>query len=160
MSSYDDAHHSPPAPFALVGLRRKDSDAQIENLPMLIDSGADSTILPGNSARDLGLVVEDGRGVEVEGFDGGRKVLPVVQAVVVFDGKRFNGEYLVDETIPIGVLGRNILNQLVVELNGPELRWTTRYPALVETAQAALSGTRDGPHHPAALSGDLGDRKR
>lgn len=126
MSSYDDAHHSPPAPFARVVLRRADSDAMIEDLPMLIDSGADGTILPGNFARELGLMADEVRELEVQAYDGGRKVLRVVHAVVVFEGKRFSGEYLVDEEIDIGVIGRNILNHLIVELNGPELRWSMR----------------------------------
>jgi len=39
----------------------------------------------------------------------------------------FRGDYLVDD-VAVGVLGRNILNALVVILDGPRLIWSAHAP--------------------------------
>ena len=121
MIDYDRDYHNPPAPLARVILGRPGSDAKIEGLRMLIDSGAATTLLPGEPCRELGIEPISGRLVEVEGYDGNRTQLRVVDATIVLQGYKFKGQYLVDETREIGVIGRNILNNIVLELNGPRL---------------------------------------
>ena len=37
----------------------------------------------------------------------------------------FRGDYLVDD-VTVGVLGRNVLNALVITVDGPHLSWSTR----------------------------------
>ncbi len=126
MIDYDRDYHDPPAPLARVVLGRPGSDAKIEGLRMLLDSGAATTLLPGEPCRELGIEPIADRFIEVEGYDGNRKQLRVVDAMIVLQGYKFKGEYLVDEGREIGVIGRNILNKIIVELNGPKLIWAVR----------------------------------
>ena len=126
MNSYDEEFHSPPAPMARVALGRADTDARIESLRMLIDSGADLTVLPGIAIQELGIDVSEARAFEVEGYGGKRSQLPIVEAVLLLEGFKFRGEYLVDDAREIGVLGRNILNSVIVELHGPTRSWLVR----------------------------------
>lgn len=120
MLKYDNEHHNPPAPVAWVSLINLETGSSVNDVPMLIDSGADVTLLPINAVRELGLEIDTGKGYEVEGFDGTRSTAPVVLATLVLGSFRFKGQYLVDDR-SIGVLGRNILNAFVLELNGPRL---------------------------------------
>ena len=46
MPAYDDEGFSPAAPVAIVILRHPDSGKSLADVPMLIDSGADATLLP------------------------------------------------------------------------------------------------------------------
>src|SRR5215469_5881665 len=46
MPAYDDRLYVPPAPVARVVLRHPERAEGVENVPMLIDSGADATLLP------------------------------------------------------------------------------------------------------------------
>lgn len=117
-TNYDD--RDPPAPIARVALSKPGSDARIDGLLMLIDSGADATILPRGVASDLGAG-DATRYYEVEGYGGAHRQLPVVDAVLRVSRFTFSGSYMIDETRDVGVLGRDVLNQLILELNGPLL---------------------------------------
>jgi hypothetical protein len=46
-------------------------------------------------------------------------------AVLEVSGFRFRGKYLLTDRV-IGILGRNIINNVIVELNGPNLLWSMR----------------------------------
>jgi hypothetical protein len=52
MPAYDDQLFSPPAPIARVSLRNTESGMTISDILMLIDSGADVTLVP-QSAVDI-----------------------------------------------------------------------------------------------------------
>ena len=74
---------------------------------MLIDTGADVTLLPRDAVEQLGVAPLEDKLYEVEGFDGGAKLAEVVQVELVFLGKSFKGQFLlIDQTV--GILGRNI----------------------------------------------------
>src|SRR5579862_5348036 len=49
MTSYDAANYDPPAPVAEVMLRDISSGAVIENVLLLVDTGADTTLLPSSA---------------------------------------------------------------------------------------------------------------
>jgi hypothetical protein len=51
MPAYDDRLFAPPAPVA----RHPDREQNVGDVPMLIDSGADATLLPRSAAASLGL---------------------------------------------------------------------------------------------------------
>ena len=55
MPQYDDSHFSPAAPVAKVILRVPESNTSLTDVPMLIDSGADVTLLPQVSVDFLGI---------------------------------------------------------------------------------------------------------
>jgi hypothetical protein len=46
MPSYDAMHFDPPAPVAQVILRNPHSGATVSDVPLLVDTGADITLLP------------------------------------------------------------------------------------------------------------------
>ena len=55
MPRYDDSTFSPAAPVAQVNLRSPDGSALVTNVPLLIDTGADVTLLPQASVDLLGM---------------------------------------------------------------------------------------------------------
>jgi hypothetical protein len=57
MPPYDDRLFVPPAPLARVVVRHPEHEQSVEDVPMLIDSGADATLLPRSAATSLGLEV-------------------------------------------------------------------------------------------------------
>ncbi len=69
MPPYDDQLFSPPAPVARVVLRHPEREQSAADVPMLIDSGADTTLLPRAVAGALGLKAT-GERYELVGFDG------------------------------------------------------------------------------------------
>ena len=55
MPPYDDLLFVPPAPVARVVLRHPERQQSIGDVPMLIDSVADATLLPRSAVTSLGL---------------------------------------------------------------------------------------------------------
>jgi hypothetical protein len=51
MPAYDGVLFTPPAPVARVILRHSDTGASVADVPMLIDCGADVTLIPQDSFR-------------------------------------------------------------------------------------------------------------
>ena len=70
MPSYDGTRFSPPAPVAQVTLRRLDKTAAVEDVPLLLDTGADVTMLPTTAVARLGEVAASETTFELTGFDG------------------------------------------------------------------------------------------
>lgn len=89
---------------------------------MLIDLGADITLLPENIVHSAGLTVKTDQGCALEGFDGTVSIAPIVQAEITFCGKSFRGPYPLIEQ-EYGILGRNVLNFLALLFDGPNLNW-------------------------------------
>jgi len=91
------------------------------DIPMLIDSGADVTLLPQKIVYELDLFLDDS-GYEIAGFDNNVTTAPVVQAELVFCGRKFRGQYLLLDQ-EWGILGRNVCNKVALLLDGPNHRW-------------------------------------
>jgi hypothetical protein len=89
---------------------------------MLIDSGADITLVPEASIDELKSTLNPSESYRVEGFDG-PSVVQSLQLDLVFLGKTFTGRYLIINS-EAGILGRDILNLLALVLDGPHLNWT------------------------------------
>ena len=70
MPNYDATNFSPPAPIALVSLRNPELGTDCADIPMLIDLGADATLIPYRVANLLGLNVVGDQVYELAGFDG------------------------------------------------------------------------------------------
>jgi hypothetical protein len=120
MPAYDD-RFAPAAPVAKVSLRHPDSGASIANIPMLIDSGADATLLPESAIASLGLA-GTGERYGLVAFDGTINESEAVHAVLVFLDKTFRGRFLPVES-EIRIIGRNVLNRVRLLLDGPALNW-------------------------------------
>ena len=125
MPTYDSSQFDPPAPLARVSLRAPNSDTAVNDVPMLIDSGSDLTLIPEGVVADLSLGFEDRETYEVEGFDGKRSKARSVQLELVFLSGTFRGRFLVVNS-QFGILGRNVLNHFAILLDGPGLNWELR----------------------------------
>ncbi|MCA9945981.1 MAG: retroviral-like aspartic protease [Anaerolineales bacterium] len=122
MPTYDATLFDPPAPLAQVILRNPQNADQLASVPMLLDSGADVTLIPAESANQLAITAESGAQYELMGFDGSLTVATAVQLEMVFFSKIFRGRFLlIDQAW--GIIGRDILNLLSLSLDGPKQIW-------------------------------------
>ncbi len=121
MPPYDDRLLVPPAPLARVVVRHPEREQSVEDVPMLIDSGADATLLPRWAATSLGLEAT-GERYQLVGFDGTVSEAKAVLASLAFLRRNFRGRYLLTEA-EVGVIGRDILNHIRLLLDGPALHW-------------------------------------
>jgi hypothetical protein len=122
MPGYDQTLFNPPAPVAIVTVRDPVNGTASPDVLMLIDSGADATLLPENVANDLGLRAEEGDLYELVGFNETRSLSPAVRADLLFLGRTFSGRFLLSPN-QWGILGRNVLNHLPILLDGPRMEW-------------------------------------
>ena len=89
---------------------------------MLIDTGADVTLVPEGVLGLLELAPTLGAAYTLIGFGGESRVLSAVQLEMVFLRRTFRGLFLPhDQTW--GILGRNVLNALALVLDGTRLTW-------------------------------------
>jgi hypothetical protein len=121
MPAYDDNRFDPPAPVASVSLRHPDREGSIADVPMLIDSGADATLLPKSAVASLGII-GTGERYQLAAFDGTTSESEAVHVDLVFMNRRFIGRYLLIDG-EVGVLGRDVLNHVRLLLDGPGLNW-------------------------------------
>jgi hypothetical protein len=109
MPTYDDTLFDPPAPLAKVTLRSLQSGKSVPDVPMLLDSGADVTLVPQAIIDQLGAEAIPDVSYEVTGFDGNTGFISVVQLELVLLNKVFRGRFLlIDQNW--GIVGRDILN--------------------------------------------------
>ena len=59
MPVYDATRFDPPAPLSGVNLRNPEAGTSLANVPMLMDTGADVTLIPENIVAQLGLSIEE-----------------------------------------------------------------------------------------------------
>ena len=122
MPAYNSDGFDPPAPFAWVEVRNSATGETLSNIPMLMDTGADVTLVPQTVLNHLRLTPAGDVAYELAGFGGERRVLAPVHLDVVFLRKTFRGQFLPIDR-PWGILGRNVLNAVPLLLNGPKLVW-------------------------------------
>lgn len=127
MPSYDASHFDPPAPVAWVTLRNPSSGATVSDLLLLVDTGADITLLPRTAVEQLGVPLLAGQQYELMGFDGSKSFAAVVMLDVLFLKRVFRGRYLLIEE-DRGILGRDILNHVILLLEGPQQQWSEHAP--------------------------------
>src|SRR5262252_5254900 len=108
--------------MATVGLRVQATGDSVSDVRMLIDSGADITLLPSSSINKLGVSIDPTLACDLMGFDGTRSAAPVVKLDLIFEERVFRGRFLVVDQ-PIGILGRDVLNHLSILLDGRRLEW-------------------------------------
>jgi predicted aspartyl protease len=92
------------------------------DVPLLIDTGADVSVVPRYAAAAVGATVRPGD-VALQFFDGSQSVSDVADLRVEILRYRFDGAFVIGDA-PYGVLGRNILNLLTLTLDGPRHNWS------------------------------------
>lgn len=121
MASYD-SRFKPPAPLALVTFFSADRSAHVNDVPMLIDTGADGSVVPLSIVNQLGVRLLSDKALEIEGYDGSKNIVNLAMLEMDFCEQIFTGEFiLLDQSI--GIVGRNVLNLFNLNFNGPKLTW-------------------------------------
>ena len=126
MPAYDSDRFDPPAPLALVTLRDTGSGASLSDVPMLLDSGADVTLIPQSMVDELGATLVPDSRYELVSFDGNMSFANIVWLEMVFCRRTFRGRFLLIDQ-PWGILGRNILNMVGLLFDGPRLQWEEKH---------------------------------
>lgn len=122
MANYDSARFSPPAPLSYVTLLNPDNGLEELEVPMLLDTGSDVTLVPRISAEKVKVDLSSRRQYELAGFDNQKSQSQLVKLHMIFEEKTFRGEYfLIDQDY--GIIGRNILNYLNLQFDGKNLIW-------------------------------------
>ena len=127
MPSYDASHFNPPAPVARVTLRHPQHRTIVSDVLLLVDTGADITLLPRTVVGQLGVPLLPDQQYELMGFDGSTSFASVVVLDMVFLRRTFRGRYLLIEA-ERGILGRDILNHVNLLLEGPRQQWSEYTP--------------------------------
>lgn len=123
MPRYDGTSFDPPAPLASVTLRDTRDPHSVTNVNLLIDSGADITLLPRHAISRLGIPMDRGCTYELVAFEGSKSVAQAVDLDMIFLQKAFRGRYLLIEN-ERGILGRDVLSSIVLLLDGPAQEWS------------------------------------
>jgi len=127
MTPYEEGWLSPPGPVARVQVRNRDTGRALTDVQLLIDSGADVTLIPRHVADALQLEPVPDERYALIGFDGNETTAPVVRLELVFCQRLFRGRFLLIDQ-ETGILGRNVLNALPLLLDGPQLQWGLSRP--------------------------------
>lgn len=69
MPRYDSTHFDPPAPVAMVTVRNPNSQKLQQNVAMLLDTGADVTLVPRSIELPLRIDTDEAERYELAGFD-------------------------------------------------------------------------------------------
>lgn len=114
-----DPSYRPPAPTLPVGVSAL--GPAVVMLPMLIDTGADVTLIPAALARQLRLPRVDT--VIVSGFGGATQRADVHAATLHLGGTEVLARVVATDE---ALLGRDVLAAIVFELDGPRAQLTVR----------------------------------
>ncbi len=108
----------PPAPVVSIQIALPGEQPLLDNFPALLDTGSDGTIFPLHILQllDPPLIYT----ARVRGISGPKRDLPVFQLDIFFNDLRFPNHFVIgDEQGEDILLGRNLLNKLVILLDGP-----------------------------------------
>lgn len=122
MPQYDFTHYSPPAPIALVTLQNQSNLITHNRVPMLMDTGADITLVPQWAIQAIGLLEDIEQGYELAGFNDEKSIAYPVTLNLIFEKRTFRGKFLVIDA-HYGILGRNVLNAVPILLDAPNKEW-------------------------------------
>ncbi len=120
MPDYEAGAWDPPAPIVRATVRGPSDSA--DDIPMLIDTGSDVSVVPQAVAEAIGAPIHPSR-VPVQFYTGAEEAWEEAELSVEFGRFRFEGLFLVVES-SYGILGRNVLNLLMLTLDGPHLNWS------------------------------------
>jgi predicted aspartyl protease len=113
-----DTNYEPPAPSMEIHLAFPESSYFIGPLIAFVDSGADATIIPSHYLRGLSIQVDDRK--LLRSAWGERRIVDIHYLDVGIGAIRLPViEVVADELSDEIIIGRNILNKLLVVLNGP-----------------------------------------
>ncbi len=94
---------------------------------MLLDTGADVSLIPQARVSSLALTMVSDTRYELIGFNGSSSFAQVVRVELIFQERTFRGQYLLTDQ-EWGIIGRNILNAVPLLFDGPRLIWELPTP--------------------------------
>ncbi len=103
-------------------LRPADGGRAVPHGLLLLDTGADITLVPWSAVERLGVPPLPDLRYELMAFDGTTSFVPAAALDMVLLSRVFRGRYLLIDQ-EHGVLGRDVLNHAVVLHDGPRQRW-------------------------------------
>lgn len=118
-------NYNPPAPLARVKLRNPETLETIRDVPMLLDTGADLTLLPKSFCDEIGVKVSETESLELVGFNETTMVAFYITLDFIFLNKIFRGKFLVYDQDE-GIIGRDILNKFSIVFDGENLEWNVQ----------------------------------
>ncbi|HNB55225.1 MAG TPA: aspartyl protease family protein [Anaerolineales bacterium] len=108
----------PPAAIVEFSLALPDEMPQIGPLEALIDTGSDSTLIPEHYLRALSL--EEVGSARISGIVNGYREVSLYEVDIVVGGFRFPSVMVAGDDMRNEIIfGRNLLNKLVLLLDGP-----------------------------------------
>ncbi len=109
---------SPPAPFVFLTLSNPLEPLSIDRVPAQLDTGADRTLIP-QELVDL-LQLDDARQIPIGGLGGEVMLLKTyLVKIAIHDFEPVVIEVVADRREPLILLGRDILNNVKLVLDGP-----------------------------------------
>jgi predicted aspartyl protease len=114
------AQFRPPAPLVHVTIRSPDGTREAVDLPAQLDTGSDRTVIPADVVSALGIGQLDQ--VTVAGLGGNLLVIPTF--LVQLEVRQLSPlmvEVATSPNEPLILLGRDVLNQFKILLDGPGL---------------------------------------
>lgn len=117
----------PPAPFIYVTVGAPNHRTERENIPVLIDTGADITAIPIDLVTDLGLIKFSE--IVAGGFRHGAEPVDTFLVTLQIHNWTIDAVEVVLSDDNYGIFGRDVLNQFLITLDGPDLTLTMGRPA-------------------------------
>lgn len=111
--------YAPPAPGADVKLRPPEESTMLGPFPAIVDTGADMCVVPDRYLKRWRLPAEDYGYLRSQW--GERRKVAIYSLDIEIGAARYVAvDVVADERGDEIILGRNLLNKLVVTLNGPQ----------------------------------------
>jgi predicted aspartyl protease len=119
---YESDGFDPAAPIARVDWKNLETGSIISDIRMLVDTGAESTLVPRSVVSQLGLVPNENQSYKLIGFDGSTSYACTVLLMLLLGRVRVQADFpVIDQDY--GILGRDVLNLIRLDLDGPHLIW-------------------------------------
>lgn len=112
-----DRSYAPPMPVAQIRVKNLEDPDKIVVLEAIIDSGADTTFIPLRVLQELGIR-QPVREAFLHGIGGFSYPVNVYMLKIEIGPHEFFGTRVVGDEQNRTILGRNVINQLLVTLNG------------------------------------------
>ena len=117
--AYDTHRYFPPAPHVEIRLGLPDASLAAGPLPAFVDTGADVSLVPVRYIDQLGAEAENQQYLRSQ-WGERRKVDVYVLDIGIGDARLPAIKVVGDDLSNEIILGRDVLNQLIVTLNGPK----------------------------------------
>lgn len=118
LTFYYSNSYNPSAPVIQVTLQHPDGFPTIGPVSAFVDSGADATIVPHHYIDQLGTKSDD-EGYVKSAWGARKRITFHMIDILIGDTLIFSIDVLADAEVQEVILGRDVLNQFRVTLDGP-----------------------------------------